>query len=532
MMLDKIKGLDDWSALESELIARAPLGEWAVLPGKSDRPADATDPARRVRAGLIRFLLKGGDDTCSTHAKGVMLSGAWVSGDLDFQGEKTRLGLMLQQCRLTGPVVFKDAELREIDLLGSFAEETVVLERVEIKTDIRLSDGFEAARGVNLRGALIGKELDCEGGTFKPDGEGVALNCNALLTGASVFLREGFRTTGRVEFLRATIKGNLNINRASIDGVFRASSTMVENALIWRLVYGCRPVVNLRNARIGVLRDDKASWDGARRVFLDGLTYDRIDSDMTVEQRLALLARNEKGVWNNDTNDYDPPSARDGTFFQPHPYTQLARALAVSGDRLGVAKVREAREELSSKAKWARAKQERRNTPKLLLWLIFPAVFLYFKPAMRRGFEWTLWVMFGHGHRPARALWWVAATWFVAFVLYFITYKTGQMAPNSAVILTSDEWQAALAMGGNPLPHWLASETAKDYETFSASLYALDLFLPLDAIGQESAWAPSHHRGFWGCVGYWARLPIQLAGWFVVAVGAAVLTGHVGKSGE
>lgn len=88
------------------------------------------------------------------------------------------------------------------------------------------------------------------------------------------------------------------------------------------------------------------------------------------------------------------------------------------------------------------------------------------------------------------------------------------MAPNSAVVLTSAEWLEAVAgacaavdwkMEGwnalapvvdsaryigdgtcqQPLHRWLDSPgAAPDYETFNARLYALDLFVPLDALGQ------------------------------------------------
>ena len=81
-----------------------------------------------------------------------------------------------------------------------------------------------------------------------------------------------------------------------------------------------------------------------------------------------------------------------------------------------------------------------------------------------------------------------------------------------------------------PLHGWLATApAAQDYESFNAGLYALDLFVPLDALGQETTWAPSRDRGWLGWLGYTMRMPIQLAGWLITAVGAAVLTGLVGR---
>ena len=120
------------------------------------------------------------------------------------------------------------------------------------------------------------------------------------------------------------------------------------------------------------------------------------------------------------------------------------------------------------------------------------------------------------------------------------------MASNSDVILTSIEWLAAVnnpnacqpAEWGRGKPHtqnctmpldiWLkTAKSAPDYETFTARLYALDLFVPLDALGQEQAWAPLRDRGWLGRIGYAARMWVQVVGWIITAVGAAVLTGPV-----
>ena len=83
--------------------------------------------------------------------------------------------------------------------------------------------------------------------------------------------------------------------------------------------------------------------------------------------------------------------------------------------------------------------------------------------------------------------------------------------------------------GVMPLRAWEGTPSYQDYETFGAGLYALDLFVPLDALGQETAWAPSKDRGGWGWSGYWLRWMVQMMGWIITGVGAAVLTGLVGR---
>jgi hypothetical protein len=73
------------------------------------------------------------------------------------------------------------------------------------------------------------------------------------------------------------------------------------------------------------------------------------------------------------------------------------------------------------------------------------------------------------------------------------------------------------------------SLTHRDYETFNAFAYGFDLFIPLVALGQEVAWAPSYARGWLGTIGYYLRWPIQFLGWVIAAVTAATLAGVVGR---
>ena len=84
---------------------------------------------------------------------------------------------------------------------------------------------------------------------------------------------------------------------------------------------------------------------------------------------------------------------------------------------------------------------------------------------------------------------WLVTVWFVEQ-----THRRGQFVPTSTVVLNSPEWLRSFP--STPLPAdsplwraqldaWVKTEPGRDYESFSAWLYALDLFIPLDALGQE-----------------------------------------------
>ncbi|MBV1868308.1 MAG: hypothetical protein KUG69_10450, partial [Marinosulfonomonas sp.] len=194
------------------------------------------------------------------------------------------------------------------------------------------------------------------------------------------------------------------------------------------------------------------------------------------------------------------------------------------------ARVRLRREQQLQKARYFRARLGRQKRQMSRVEFCLAAL---------RNFAGTLnGAVFGYGFAPLRAVSWSAGIVLIAAWLFGIASFWGQMAPNSDVVLTSKAWVLAVQQGcegtyqpGCEMPMWIwqQGESYKDYETFSALGYGFDLFVPLDALGQENAWAPSYGRGGWGAVGYWLRWAVQIAGWLITFVSAAMLTGLVGK---
>lgn len=533
MRLQDVKGDEEWSALEAELLRCAPLGKVAVLPGKDDCPEDTTDPARRVRAGLIRWLLLGGDEALATHSEGVQLRGAWVQGVLDFANCSTELDFGVFECLLQNDMIFRDAKVGGIFMNRCHVLGRLNMQRIQVRGVIHLRHGSRFDKGVDLSGSSIGGILDLDAARLtgrENAALNAALNLEGAVVGGDVFLRDGFGADGKashfqahgpVKIIRAHIRGSLQIIGARIDGRIDGEAARCDAGFFFQNVTGMQKLVDLRHASLGVLRDDKASWDGVGTLHLDGLSYDRIDSAMTVADRIAWLDRNRDGT--KDAGDR----------FLPQPWTQLAKVLTASGDRRAASRVREAREVRIARAEIRQAWK----AAGVSSYGPFPFVPVLAKCVLNLLFR----ALFGYGHSPGRVWFTILPLLAGTALLFGHIYAMGQMAPNSAVILTSADWQAALRLAGEagqPLFHWAGMNgyppmpSAIDYETFSRILYAFDLFIPLDAIGQQQAWAPSHDRGFWGAVGYWARFPIQVAGWVIAAVGAAVVTGLLGKKDD
>lgn len=88
MTIEVVRRGQEWSALELAVLEACRTGEVAVLPDKADRPEDIKDADRRVRPGLIRYLMLGGCASKSEysrrpHSKGVHIKGGWLDGPLD-----------------------------------------------------------------------------------------------------------------------------------------------------------------------------------------------------------------------------------------------------------------------------------------------------------------------------------------------------------------------------------------------------------------------------------------------------------------
>ncbi len=236
---------------------------------------------------------------------------------------------------------------------------------------------------------------------------------------------------------------------------------------------------------------------------------------MSIRQRLCWLAKAAESI------DRAPEI---GPSFDPQPHVQLATVLRTQGDRDGAARVLVDREHRQRRAAQRRHYARAIDLKGTVQWSL---------AILRPPLDWVFGLVFGYGHRPGRAFWWALALMLLAGWLYGVGYDRGHFAPNSDVILTSTEWvEAVMAYenGGDlPLHRWRNAPAAHDYETFNRWLYGVDLFLPLDTLGQEVAWHPSTAYGGWGAVLFYARGAFQMAGWIITALAAAVLTGLVGR---
>ncbi|MDB2607647.1 hypothetical protein N9Y66_02285 [Planktomarina temperata] len=508
-----------------------------------------------IRAGLIRALLLGTGD-CTPPARGLWIEGAWITGKLDLQGEALPVPLVLLNCTLEEDVMLRDCTLPALHLTGTHLPK-LDAQRLQCNGPLHLRAGFQATGLVNLVGAKIGGQLDCDRGKFlaaimalncngisvgasvflrnefeahgkvnlvraKIDGqmacnrgkflaEGIALHCDATIVGADVFLQDEFEARGRINLNRAEIAGNLVLSSATLTTGLDAQGMRVRAQFVWADIEGDGIEVDLIDAKVGTLVDSPGSWTSVKRLRLSSFRYDRIESKMDVQERLDWLTKHDASV----------------RPFTPQPYVQLANVLRRQGMISAVNTVMIKREDLQRDADMKQAVQGNE------WWGLFALVMLL-RPFLSLPFKW----MFGYGHQPSRVLFWIAVILGITICCAQQIHIHGQFAPTSSVVLTSQDWLDSFPTEplhpDSPLwrtlmDAWAQTTSGRDCTSFSAFLYALDLFIPLDALGQEKNWAPSAELGGWGDWGHRLRWLVQMAGWVITAIGAAVLTGLIGR---
>ncbi|MGW0809859.1 hypothetical protein [Nonomuraea sp. NPDC002799] len=278
-----------------------------------------------------------------------------VEGTIEARGLVARGRIDLSLARITGSLRLPGADLAapgEVALNG---------EGAAIDGALSCVDGFRTRGAVRLADATIGTVADFSGATLS-DPAGKALDLSAATIGSGLLCGRGFTAEGEVALIGTQVRRHVYLNDATLSnpgGRALAAWQLEANELYLRPRQRPQGLLDLRHARIGVLRDDPGTWSPHRQ---DGLTYSALDPILPARQRLEWL----RG---------DPEA------YVPQPYEQLA----VTYRRLGHDE--DARTVLLFKHRRRRATLPRR----LRVWGVVQDVTV------------------GYGYRPMRAAAWFAA---------------------------------------------------------------------------------------------------------------------------
>lgn len=160
-------------------------------------------------------------------------------------------------------------------------------------------DGLSAEGEISLLDASVSGPAHFEGARLVNPG-GAALSANGITVGKVLNLCDGFFAQGRIRLTNAQVGSIVCFNHATLQApgdVALKCWRLETRELALRTAEPVRGTVELRHARIGVLRDSPDVWPDELR--MDGLSYEVIDPMLPAAERLDWLCRDPDGYLPN-----------------------------------------------------------------------------------------------------------------------------------------------------------------------------------------------------------------------------------------
>jgi len=290
------------SAAENLMLEKAVIGEIADCSTLDDKGSDLKEaddwtPKRRIRAELLAWLCTNELARKQVHPRGIQVYGADVTGPLDLSFANIPFQLRLLHCRLSEDINLSRAEVSDLDLQGSLVH-GLMADRLLVKNNVFLRNGFTANGQVRLLGAQIGSDLSCLDGTFTNKG-GYALSADGINVKGGVLLRNGFSANGEVRLLGAQIGGYLTCTGGTFTNeggyALNADRINVKGAVLLRNGFSANGEVRLVGAQIGSnLECDAGTFTNEGG---NALNADNINVKGSVFLRQGMNAEGEKAAF-------------------------------------------------------------------------------------------------------------------------------------------------------------------------------------------------------------------------------------------
>ncbi|MEU9012716.1 hypothetical protein AB0D12_23720 [Streptomyces sp. NPDC048479] len=179
--------------------------------------------------------------------------------------------------------------------------------RLRVGVDLDLRGGLVAYGTIDLCDARVGGSVLLEGADLTAHDSQPALRGNGIETGGVLNLCDGFTAHGRISLNSVTVRSRLCFDDAALDVPAGGTALSCRGSSAATLSLHTREasagIIDLRQSRFGMLRDDPAAWPAG--LVLDGAVYDSVQPALPARTRLPWLGRDPAG-------------------FVPQPYEQLA----------------------------------------------------------------------------------------------------------------------------------------------------------------------------------------------------------------
>jgi len=163
-----------------------------------------------------------GDFDCVAGTNRAVGAGQFVA--MDLRRAVIKGSVFLTSFRALGDVDFSGANIAGVLDLGAADIQAfntnafaLLLENIAVKERVVLNDNFHAYGGIDLYGAIIGGNLECDTASIQVGGTNqFAVFAEEAKIDGSAYLRFGFAATGQVDFLSAAIGGDLDFENGKI----------------------------------------------------------------------------------------------------------------------------------------------------------------------------------------------------------------------------------------------------------------------------------------------------------------------------
>lgn len=495
-LIELAKGrFEDFSRADEILFAALAAGEQADYREGGDKDkienAGSWTDRRIIKANRIEWLCSDRQAKGLVTDRGIRVEGAKIRGEVDLSFAEIPFPLGFLRCVFTEKIIIQHSRIKFLNLGGSHTG-SIWAGGVKVEGGVYLRNGFKAKGEVNFLIAIIGGDFDCTRGEFI-NKDGKAISAGRMDIKGDVCLRDGFKAKGEVRFLGAIIGGNFScIKGEFINGDDRAISAdgiKIGGHAYLREGFRAEGLISFVSAKVG----GSFVWTGVnldKKTKLDlrdakiGVLWDDV-KNWPKKGNLFL-----DGFVYDSIGDYASKDAksriewlnRQGEErFRPGPYEQLAKVLNKMGH--------------SEDAKKILIEKEKKITR------------LSGFGWWRRFWRGVLGVTIGYGYRPWRALWFIAAIIFIGTMVFWSGYKAGVIVPV--------EKEAYVSKQGGQL--------REGYPKFSALVYSIDMFVPLVDLRMEKYWCVcgGFTRGYmWFHIGF---------GWILTTLLVVGLTGLVRK---
>jgi hypothetical protein len=429
---------------------------------------------------------------------------------LSLNGAKIQRDVFLNDgFRASGLVDLIGAEIDGIlDCSGAkfvnFADKCLTLKGAEVTGKATIGDGSLAVGQVDLDGAKFGADLDCTKSRFsRPDRHAVS---GVAMTVQGIAWFDKNKTDGMFDFRRVRIGSDMSFaatqfvvgkekrkerqaqnekqreqNKKPENGL-DARAAKIGGTLSWKaIISNPATVLRLRDASVGILDDDEASWLDDGRMTTDGFEYGHLSENSPRD-----CASRKRWL------DMQKQKQNEKQKHAPQPYNQLAGVFRASGRDADSTEILIAKEEAA----------------------LASGELSTFQRIWKRFLGCTV----RYGYEPLYALRWAGFFVALGIVLFGAGYRCGAITP-------TEEKAFCAYRKDNFAPAW--------YEPFSTPIYSLETFLPLVDFDQRKNWFPNPNvpprwKVFGHSISAGGLLRIYLwihtvMGWFIAAaLGAGI----------